>query len=171
MADSRGGQCEPSFGAGSSGALIAPGEGVLCAGEALSLTEARGSLRFLSILSPGVSPLQMPAAARPGRETRFASINFIASQDDSRSPKPPSPPSPDEIPINVKQAYKTFAAVPLSHPLLETQVTAAGWGQRHPNSGTQRRRSTASEGRKETATSLSQTDLLSTSSSVTLMRG
>ncbi|XP_031462229.1 protein scribble homolog isoform X5 [Phasianus colchicus] len=51
-----------------------------------------------------------------------ASINFIASQDDSRSPKPPSPPSPDEIPINVKQAYKTFAAVPLSHPLLETQV-------------------------------------------------
>ncbi|XP_072707757.1 protein scribble homolog isoform X13 [Ciconia boyciana] len=66
-----------------------------------------------------------PAAPRPahlsGRETRFASINFITSQDDSKSPKPPSPPSPDEIPINVKQAYKTFAAVPLSHPLLETQ--------------------------------------------------
>ncbi|XP_052521117.1 protein scribble homolog isoform X11 [Tympanuchus pallidicinctus] len=98
------------------------------------------------------------------RVNRTASINFIASQDDSRStkpgviqplsrarqnaashnpeegdspnpfqqpepcsavhssPKPPSPPSPDEIPINVKQAYKTFAAVPLSHPLLETQV-------------------------------------------------
>ncbi|XP_064364096.1 protein scribble homolog isoform X14 [Dromaius novaehollandiae] len=116
--------------------------------------------------SPG-NP-QAPAAPRPahlaGRETRFASINFIASQDDSKSqtkpgviqplsrarqsaasrsledgdspnpfqqheprfnvqnsPKPPSPPSPDEIPINVKQAYKTFAAVPLSHPLLETQ--------------------------------------------------
>ncbi|XP_074942146.1 protein scribble homolog isoform X9 [Phalacrocorax aristotelis] len=93
-----------------------------------------------------------------------ASINFITSQDDSKSTKPgviqplsrvrqnaallnledgdspnpfqqpelcfniqnsqkpPSPPSPDEIPINVKQAYKTFAAVPLSHPLLETQV-------------------------------------------------
>ncbi|XP_056186291.1 protein scribble homolog isoform X19 [Falco biarmicus] len=50
-----------------------------------------------------------------------ASINFITSQDDSKSQKPPSPPSPDEIPINVKQAYKTFAAVPLSHPLLETQ--------------------------------------------------
>ncbi|KAM6102738.1 protein scribble homolog isoform 2-T2 [Theristicus caerulescens] len=110
---------------------------------------------------------QMPAAPRPahlsGRETRFASINFITSQDDSKSTKPgviqplsrvrqnaashnsedgdspnpfqqpelcfsiqnsqkpPSPPSPDEIPINVKQAYKTFAAVPLSHPLLETQ--------------------------------------------------
>ncbi|XP_075346444.1 protein scribble homolog isoform X25 [Mycteria americana] len=50
-----------------------------------------------------------------------ASINFITSQDDSKSQKPPSPPSPDDIPINVKQAYKTFAAVPLSHPLLETQ--------------------------------------------------
>ncbi|XP_064910903.1 protein scribble homolog isoform X20 [Columba livia] len=66
-----------------------------------------------------------PAAPRPahlsGRETRFASINFITSQDDSKSQKPPSPPSPDEIPINVKQAYKTFAAVPLSHPLLEPQ--------------------------------------------------
>ncbi|XP_062484434.1 protein scribble homolog isoform X22 [Pezoporus occidentalis] len=37
------------------------------------------------------------------------------------SQKPPSPPSPDEIPFNVKQAYKTFAAVPLSHPLLEAQ--------------------------------------------------
>ncbi|XP_075346463.1 protein scribble homolog isoform X42 [Mycteria americana] len=52
---------------------------------------------------------------------KVASINFITSQDDSKSQKPPSPPSPDDIPINVKQAYKTFAAVPLSHPLLETQ--------------------------------------------------
>ncbi|XP_063252885.1 protein scribble homolog isoform X9 [Prinia subflava] len=52
-----------------------------------------------------------------------ASINFITSQDDSKSPKPspPSPPSPDEVPINVKQAYKTFAAVPLCQPLLGTQ--------------------------------------------------
>ncbi|XP_062484426.1 protein scribble homolog isoform X14 [Pezoporus occidentalis] len=75
---------------------------------------------------PPYSPCnqQTPAAPRPahlaGRETRFASINFITLQDDSKS-KPPSPPSPDEIPFNVKQAYKTFAAVPLSHPLLEAQ--------------------------------------------------
>ncbi|XP_038031181.2 protein scribble homolog isoform X28 [Anas acuta] len=48
------------------------------------------------------------------RETPYSPSN--------QQPKPPSPPSPDEIPINVKQAYKTFAAVPLSHPLLETQV-------------------------------------------------
>ncbi|XP_062426795.1 protein scribble homolog isoform X15 [Rhea pennata] len=126
---------------------------------------ATGNSRREIPYSPGNQ--QAPATPRPvhlsGRETRFASINFIVSQDDSKStkpgviqplsrvrqnaasrnledrdspnpfqqhepcfniqnsPKPPSPPSPDEIPINVKQAYKTFAAVPLSHPLLETQ--------------------------------------------------
>ncbi|XP_062348705.1 protein scribble homolog [Cinclus cinclus] len=126
-----------------------------------------GNSRRESPYSP--SNPQVPAAPRPahlaGRETRFASINFITSQDDSKStkpgviqplsrvrpsaashrseegdspnpfqqpepcfrihsshkPRPPSPPSPDEVPINVKQAYKTFAAVPLSHPLLGTQ--------------------------------------------------
>ncbi|XP_068017161.1 protein scribble homolog isoform X13 [Melanerpes formicivorus] len=124
-----------------------------------------GSCRRETPFPPGTQ--QMPAAPRPaplpGRETRFASINFITSQDDSKSTKPgviqplsrvrpsaashspedgdspnpfqqpelrlsthstqkpPSPPSPDEIPINVKQAYKTFAAVPLSQPLLGTQ--------------------------------------------------
>ncbi|XP_021798426.1 protein scribble homolog isoform X6 [Papio anubis] len=30
--------------------------------------------------------------------------------------QPPSPPSPDELPANVKQAYRAFAAVPTSHP-------------------------------------------------------
>ncbi|KAM4906526.1 protein scribble homolog isoform 11-T12 [Sylvia borin] len=126
-----------------------------------------GNSRRESPYSP--SNPQVPAAPRAphlaGRETRFASINFITSQDDSKStkpgviqplsrvrpsaaphraeegdspnpfqqpgpcfrihssqkPSPPSPPSPDEVPINVKQAYKTFAAVPLSHPLLGTQ--------------------------------------------------
>ncbi|XP_039320376.1 protein scribble homolog isoform X5 [Saimiri boliviensis] len=36
-----------------------------------------------------------------------------------RSPsgqQPPSPPSPDELPANVKQAYRAFAAVPTAHP-------------------------------------------------------
>ncbi|XP_066847068.1 protein scribble homolog isoform X34 [Anser cygnoides] len=118
-----------------------------------------------------VAPASESGTGISRRETPYspsnqqASINFIASQDDSKSqtkpgviqplsrvrqnaashnsedrdspnpfqqpepcssiqnsPKPPSPPFPDEIPINVKQAYKTFAAVPLSHPLLETQV-------------------------------------------------
>ncbi|XP_074997011.1 protein scribble homolog isoform X16 [Calonectris borealis] len=116
------------------------------------------------------APVGESGTGNSRRETPFspsnqqASINFITSQDDSKSQtkpgviqplsrvrqnaasynsedgdspnpfqqpelcfniqnsqKPPSPPSPDEIPINVKQAYKTFAAVPLSHPLLEIQ--------------------------------------------------
>ncbi|XP_052521136.1 protein scribble homolog isoform X29 [Tympanuchus pallidicinctus] len=96
----------------------------------------KNSLESISSIDRDLSPEELEVLQKipesgtgnSRRETPYspsnqqASINFIASQDDSRSPKPPSPPSPDEIPINVKQAYKTFAAVPLSHPLLETQV-------------------------------------------------
>uniref|UniRef100_A0A8C2TK27 Protein scribble homolog n=1 Tax=Coturnix japonica TaxID=93934 RepID=A0A8C2TK27_COTJA len=70
-----------------------------------------------------VEPLRMDyrtLAALPSSGSQR--VNRTVS--DGCRPKPPSPPSPDEIPINVKQAYKTFAAVPLSHPLLETQVTS-----------------------------------------------
>uniref|UniRef100_A0A8C2YB23 Protein scribble homolog n=1 Tax=Coturnix japonica TaxID=93934 RepID=A0A8C2YB23_COTJA len=93
-------------------------------------------------MSPGI--IANPFAAGIGRKNSLESISSI---DRDLSPEelevlqkvgvlvtagrvvwsgilPPSPPSPDEIPINVKQAYKTFAAVPLSHPLLETQVTS-----------------------------------------------
>uniref|UniRef100_A0A8C7AXT8 Protein scribble homolog n=1 Tax=Neovison vison TaxID=452646 RepID=A0A8C7AXT8_NEOVI len=35
-------------------------------------------------------------------------------------PQPPAPPSPDALPTNVKQAYRTFAAVPGPHPLQDT---------------------------------------------------
>ncbi|XP_074754347.1 protein scribble homolog isoform X22 [Athene noctua] len=139
----------------------------------------KNSLESISSIDRDLSPeeleiLQKAPAGESGtgnarRESPYspgaqqASINFITSQDDSKSTKPgviqplsrvrqsaashsaedgdspnpfqqpeqrfsipnsqkpPSPPSPDEIPINVKQAYKTFAAVPLSHPLLEAQ--------------------------------------------------
>nr|XP_038031188.1 protein scribble homolog isoform X38 [Anas platyrhynchos] len=99
--------------------------------ESISSIDRDLSPEELEILQKNITsePLRLDyrtLAALPSsglqRVNRTASINFIASQDDSKSPKPPSPPSPDEIPINVKQAYKTFAAVPLSHPLLETQV-------------------------------------------------
>ncbi|XP_074799717.1 protein scribble homolog isoform X14 [Natator depressus] len=38
----------------------------------------------------------------------------------TRALRPPSPPSPEDVPVNVKQAYKTFAAVPLSQANKET---------------------------------------------------
>ncbi|XP_050795257.1 protein scribble homolog isoform X11 [Gopherus flavomarginatus] len=93
-----------------------------------------GSSRRDASYSP--SSQQPPAALRPahlsGRETRFASINFIPPQDDSKSGReenpdqresrlrPPSPSSPEDVPVSVKQAYKTFAAVPLSQANKET---------------------------------------------------
>ncbi|KAM6102765.1 protein scribble homolog isoform 29-T29 [Theristicus caerulescens] len=140
--------------------------------ESISSIDRDLSPEELEILQKNITsePLRLDyrtLAALPSsglqRVNRTASINFITSQDDSKSTKPgviqplsrvrqnaashnsedgdspnpfqqpelcfsiqnsqkpPSPPSPDEIPINVKQAYKTFAAVPLSHPLLETQ--------------------------------------------------
>ncbi|XP_016287496.1 protein scribble homolog isoform X15 [Monodelphis domestica] len=118
------------------------------------------------------SSQQPPASPRPlhlvGRETRFASISFLPSQEEHKSTKPgviqprpwpvgsttsggrdspnpfqssplpwayspssprtcpPSPPSPSEFPVNVKQAYRTFAAVPPPHPLTEAQVISPG---------------------------------------------
>ncbi|XP_075346450.1 protein scribble homolog isoform X30 [Mycteria americana] len=141
--------------------------------ESISSIDRDLSPEELEILQKNITsePLRLDyrtLAALPSsglqRVNRTASINFITSQDDSKSQtkpgviqpfsrvrqnaashnsedgdspnpfqqpelcfniqnsqKPPSPPSPDDIPINVKQAYKTFAAVPLSHPLLETQ--------------------------------------------------
>ncbi|XP_037982389.1 protein scribble homolog isoform X23 [Motacilla alba alba] len=100
--------------------------------ESISSIDRDLSPEELEILQKNVpsEPLRLDyrtLAALPSsglqRGNRAASINFITSQDDSKSPKPspPSPPSPDEVPINVKQAYKTFAAVPLSQPLLGTQ--------------------------------------------------
>ncbi|XP_043834772.1 protein scribble homolog isoform X20 [Dromiciops gliroides] len=139
--------------------------------------------RINSRVSPGAlgNPLdaprspssqQPPASPRPfhlvGRETRFASISFLPSQEEHKSTKPgviqprpwpvgstasggrdspnpfqssplsrayspnsprtcpPSPPSPSEFPVNVKQAYRTFAAVPPPHPLTEAQVVPPG---------------------------------------------
>ncbi|XP_068789826.1 protein scribble homolog isoform X35 [Struthio camelus] len=133
--------------------------------EELEILQKVGVLATTGRMAPagesGTGNSRRETPYSPGNQQ--ASINFIASQDDSKStkpgviqplsrvrqntasrnledgdspnpfqqhepcfniqnsPKPPSPPSPDEIPINVKQAYKTFAAVPLSHPLLETK--------------------------------------------------
>ncbi|XP_042717203.1 protein scribble homolog isoform X41 [Chrysemys picta bellii] len=83
----------------------------------------------LEILQKNISnePLRLDyrtLAALPSnnlpRVTRAASINFIPPQDDSKSLRPPSPPSPEDVPVSVKQAYKTFAAVPLSQANKET---------------------------------------------------
>uniref|UniRef100_A0A674HGC8 Protein scribble homolog n=1 Tax=Taeniopygia guttata TaxID=59729 RepID=A0A674HGC8_TAEGU len=90
-------------------------------------------------MSPGI--IANPFAAGIGRKNSLESISSIDRdlspeeleilQKVGPKPSPPSPPSPDEVPINVKQAYKTFAAVPLSQPLLGTQVAVHSPGGQH----------------------------------------
>ncbi|XP_069588248.1 protein scribble homolog isoform X5 [Ranitomeya imitator] len=64
--------------------------------------------------SPSV-PQQAPGCSChfTGRETRFASINFL-SQSDSR-PTTPSSPS-DGLHASTRHVYKTLAAIPSAHP-------------------------------------------------------
>uniref|UniRef100_A0A7N4PHI3 Protein scribble homolog n=1 Tax=Sarcophilus harrisii TaxID=9305 RepID=A0A7N4PHI3_SARHA len=82
--------------------------------------------RINSRVSPGAigNPLDAPRSP----SSQQASISFLPSQEEHKSPRtcPPSPPSPSEFPINVKQAYRTFAAVPPPHPLTEAQVVPPG---------------------------------------------
>ncbi|XP_070923731.1 protein scribble homolog isoform X4 [Macaca nemestrina] len=63
----------------------------------------------LGVLAPptiGTSPNTLPCEGGGG-----------STHETQLSPsQPPSPPSPDELPVNVKQAYRAFAAVPTSHP-------------------------------------------------------
>ncbi|XP_018418150.1 PREDICTED: protein scribble homolog [Nanorana parkeri] len=53
-----------------------------------------------------------------GRETRFASINFV-SNSDGRQASSPTPS--DGLPSHARQVYKAFAAVPSAHPASEQQ--------------------------------------------------
>ncbi|XP_026697143.1 protein scribble homolog isoform X14 [Athene cunicularia] len=94
----------------------------------------QASINFITSQDDSKSQTK-PGVIQPLSRVRQSAASHSAEDGDSPNPfqqpeqrfsipnsqKPPSPPSPDEIPINVKQAYKTFAAVPLSHPLLEAQ--------------------------------------------------
>ncbi|XP_074799712.1 protein scribble homolog isoform X9 [Natator depressus] len=101
--------------------------------ESISNEPLRLDYRTLAALPSNNLPRVTRAApageSEPGSSRRDASyspssqqaaINFIPPQDDSKSLRPPSPPSPEDVPVNVKQAYKTFAAVPLSQANKET---------------------------------------------------
>ncbi|XP_044859330.1 protein scribble homolog isoform X13 [Mauremys mutica] len=62
-------------------------------------------------------------AAPPSSEGRDSPNPFQQPESCSsvqNSLRPPSPPSPEDVPVSVKQAYKTFAAVPLSQANKET---------------------------------------------------
>uniref|UniRef100_A0A8C3H0U0 Scribble planar cell polarity protein n=1 Tax=Corvus moneduloides TaxID=1196302 RepID=A0A8C3H0U0_CORMO len=81
----------------------------------------KNSLESISSIDRDLSPEEVEILQKVCAVAELGTCYRVKAQ----KPSPPSPPSPDEVPINVKQAYKTFAAVPLSHPLLGTQVTRA----------------------------------------------
>uniref|UniRef100_A0A8C6E9S5 Protein scribble homolog n=1 Tax=Moschus moschiferus TaxID=68415 RepID=A0A8C6E9S5_MOSMO len=65
---------------------------------------------------PGQIPLWGPeATVLPAASGEMAEVPCSPGHQ-----QPPSPPSPAELPANVKQAYRTFAAVPGLHPPLDT---------------------------------------------------
>uniref|UniRef100_A0A8C5J408 Protein scribble homolog n=1 Tax=Junco hyemalis TaxID=40217 RepID=A0A8C5J408_JUNHY len=90
----------------------------------------KNSLESISSIDRDLSPEELEILQKVGVGALSASlVSPLVHAACRPKPSPPSPPSPDEVPINVKQAYKTFAAVPLSQPLLGTQVTQ---GQHSP---------------------------------------
>ncbi|KAM8823469.1 protein scribble homolog isoform 4-T4 [Spinachia spinachia] len=62
---------------------------------------------------------QSPSPATPDGHSPNPFQHGPSPFDSQTSPRAPSPTSPDELPMNVKQAYKAFAAVPRSLAVLE----------------------------------------------------
>ncbi|XP_069477944.1 protein scribble homolog isoform X23 [Ambystoma mexicanum] len=65
--------------------------------------------------------------------TQQASIHFLSQSDNRSQPGLSTPLSPDEFPVNIKQAYKTFAAVPVAQPVLELQEVFVPRTPERPN--------------------------------------
>ncbi|XP_032465916.1 protein scribble homolog isoform X12 [Phocoena sinus] len=95
--------------------------------RALAATPSTGSVQRVPSGASGGKMTEAPCS--PGhQQTKPGVIQPVAQAWPRGSPalrgrgdpqSPPSPPSPDELPANVKQAYRTFAAVPGLHPPLE----------------------------------------------------
>ncbi|XP_044525635.1 protein scribble homolog [Gracilinanus agilis] len=95
--------------------------------KTLSPEPLRLDYRTLAAL-PGSSSIQrINSRASPGAIGNPLEAPRSPSSQQPRT-CPPSPPSPSEFPVNVKQAYRTFAAVPPPHPLTEapSQVVSPG---------------------------------------------
>ncbi|XP_075775992.1 protein scribble homolog isoform X31 [Pelodiscus sinensis] len=101
-----------------------------------ALRPAHLSGRETRFTKPGsIQPLSWVRqnAAPPSSEGRDSPNPFQQPESSAgvqNTLRPHAPPSPEDVPVNVKQAYKTFAAVPQSHSLLEPQANKVGVGQR-----------------------------------------
>ncbi|XP_059757183.1 protein scribble homolog isoform X5 [Balaenoptera ricei] len=87
--------------------------------EAVVPSGASGGKMTEAPCSPGHQQTK-PGVIQPVAQAWPRGSPALRGRGDPQSPpSPPSPPSPDELPANVKQAYRTFAAVPGLHPPLE----------------------------------------------------
>uniref|UniRef100_A0A8C7B5Q2 Protein scribble homolog n=1 Tax=Neovison vison TaxID=452646 RepID=A0A8C7B5Q2_NEOVI len=82
----------------------------------------RNSLESISSIDRELSPEGSAKEKEPPGQTPPWGLEAVVSVWLSCvvRPQPPAPPSPDALPTNVKQAYRTFAAVPGPHPLQDT---------------------------------------------------
>ncbi|XP_044930032.1 protein scribble homolog isoform X3 [Mustela putorius furo] len=82
--------------------------------EAVGLSSESLKLDYRTLAAvPGAGSVQRVQSGATGGNTTESHCSPSCQQ-------PPAPPSPDALPTNVKQAYRTFAAVPGPHPLQDT---------------------------------------------------
>ncbi|XP_044100749.1 protein scribble homolog isoform X3 [Neovison vison] len=82
--------------------------------EAVGLSSESLKLDYRTLAAvPGAGSVQRVQSGATGGKT-------AESRCSPSCQPPPAPPSPDALPTNVKQAYRTFAAVPGPHPLQDT---------------------------------------------------
>ncbi|XP_047583483.1 protein scribble homolog isoform X5 [Lutra lutra] len=82
--------------------------------EAVGLSSESLKLDYRTLAAvPGASSTQRVQSGATGGKMAESPCSPSCQQ-------PPAPPSPDALPTNVKQAYRTFAAVPGPHPLQDT---------------------------------------------------
>ncbi|XP_066873754.1 protein scribble homolog isoform X3 [Kogia breviceps] len=93
-----------------------PGQTPQWGSEAVVPSGASGAKMAEAPCSPGHQQTK-PGVIQPVAQAWPRGSPALRGRGDPQSP--PSPPSPDELPANVKQAYRTFAAVPGLHPPLE----------------------------------------------------
>uniref|UniRef100_A0AAQ6A9R6 Protein scribble homolog n=1 Tax=Amphiprion ocellaris TaxID=80972 RepID=A0AAQ6A9R6_AMPOC len=73
----------------------------------------------LSVLPSSSSSSSPPPPRPPFTIWTYPPLHDPSTSPPNLQPRAPSPTSPDEFPMNVKQAYKAFAAVPRSLAVLE----------------------------------------------------
>uniref|UniRef100_A0A8C3FGF8 Scribble planar cell polarity protein n=1 Tax=Chrysemys picta bellii TaxID=8478 RepID=A0A8C3FGF8_CHRPI len=93
----------------------------------------KNSLESISSIDRDLTPEELEILQKVGAITTFRRVGWgrmvsealqcfalaygACAMVDGSLLRPPSPPSPEDVPVSVKQAYKTFAAVPLSQML------------------------------------------------------